>query len=570
MKNLFIPLFSVFLFFNLSLTGSPVTGYDNNTRSVVSIDTIMYEAFDYPAGQLPPGWVLEGADAPWSVSNSNMAGGEAPELYLGYSFASGTSRLISPVVNVSGYEDLRLKYKQYLINYEMDYGEIIALDITFDGGQNWQSIWEVPVGTLNIPKGEISHYITVPAGAQEFQYAFRFEGNSYAINMWLIDDVTLETVVDNDLLAISIGGNGTPKADEMNMYFVNILNGGKLTQANYTVKLMMEGGIELASLPGEEIAFNEKKFFLFSWTPGQELIGSTNIYAYVDFPADENPDNNRTDNFAVNVLNSNTASVGIGNGSQTVGFVPYNFYNFFSLSQTLYFPEEINQTNIEITGIQYTGYFDNDLPEVPIQIFMGETTLSDLSTSWVAPSTLTSVFDGNINFSKGQNQIYIPLDNSYIYKGDNLVVYSNKRLPEMVLGTAFINTLDTASNRSRVAEGNDAPFDPMSPPESCYSTDYCPNITLFYSTGTISVGSDIKAADEMLVYPNPAISTVYVKADETITELKILNSIGQVVYKQFVGANQSAVNIDNLNPGFYFVQILTPKGLNTRKFQITK
>ncbi|PKP23619.1 MAG: hypothetical protein CVU06_07335, partial [Bacteroidetes bacterium HGW-Bacteroidetes-22] len=522
MKNLFIPLLAVFLFFNLSLSGATALSSGDNPRSVVSVDTIMYEAFNYPAGQLPPGWVLDGADAPWSVSNSNMSGGEAPELYLGYSFASGTSRLISPSINVTGYEDLRLKYTQYLINYDMDYGEVIGLDITFDGGQNWQSLWDKPIGTLNIPKGEISHYFSVPSGATTFQYAFRFEGNSYAINMWLIDDITLESVADNDLLAVSIAGNGTPKADEMNMYFVEILNGGNLTQTNYTVKLMMEGGIELASLPGETIAFNEKKFFLFSWTPGQELIGSTNVYADIDFSPDENPENNRTSNFSVNILNSNTVSVGIGNGSQPVSMIPYNFFNFFSLSQSLYFPEEINQTNIEITGIQYTGYFDNDLPEIPIQIFMGETTLSDLSTSWVDPATLTSVFDGNINFSRGLNQIYIPLDNSYIYKGDNLVIYSNKRLPEMVLGTAFVNTLDTASNRSRVAEGDDAPFDPMSPPESCYSTDYCPNITLFYSSGSISAGSNLDVADVMHVYPNPAVKTVYVKADETITELKML------------------------------------------------
>ena len=87
--------------------------------------------------------------------------------YVGYSMAAGLSRLISAPVNVEGQTALMLKYKQYLINYQMDWGEIIGLDITFDGGTNWEVLWEQPLGTMNIPQNEFKYYFNVPAGATE-------------------------------------------------------------------------------------------------------------------------------------------------------------------------------------------------------------------------------------------------------------------------------------------------------------------------------------------------------------------------------------------------------------------
>lgn len=364
MKNMITHFFSLLLMLSLVHVNISVFGQDE----------IYSENFNYPLGQLPPGWVLDAEQAPpWTVNNSAMAGGEAPELALGYSFAVGLSRLISPVIDIEGYEVLRFKYKQYLINYAMDWGEIIGQDVTFDGGETWQVIWEKAITTLNIAPDTYVYHFMVPSGATEMQFAFRYEGNSNGINWWLIDDIVLEPADDNDLLTASFTGSITPIAGEQTIYSLEVINGGKLTQTNYSVKLMKEGGIELAALPGESIGFTEKITYELPWTTGEENIGNTYIYAVVELAGDEIMDNNQTKNLDIVVQPEYIESVEIGSSNIPLEWLPYNFFNLHSMSQTLYFPDEIGVSHTPITGILYTCQFDEDV-QVPIQIWMGETT----------------------------------------------------------------------------------------------------------------------------------------------------------------------------------------------------
>ncbi len=547
-------------------------GQSENHQRLASADTIYYEPFDYQAGELPSGWVLEGEQAPWSVSNSEMAGGESPELILGYSFASGTIRMISAPINIEGYHELCFKYKQYMINYEADYGEMLGLDVTFDGGQNWQPLWDKMIGLLNIPQDEFAYYFTAPDGSSQMQFAFRFQGNNWAINLWAIDDIVIEAPPENDLLFTPdcfFSGNPTPTAGQETLFFVEALNGGITTQTDYTVKLITTEGDELASTQGESIAFGEKKFFMLSWTPGDEYLGtSTDIYAYIDFALDENPANNQSKHMIVDVMPEGTSSVQITPGSWPLIYLPYNFLNLYSLTQTLYLPDEIGFTNKAITGIQYTCQFDQEV-SVPIQIFMGETDKNDLSQGWIDPSQFTPVFDGTINFAKGFNNLFIPLDNAYTYEGGNLVVYSNKSYSEMVIGTPFISAIDTGSMRSRAAQRDDTPYDPMNPPDFSSTWDYYPNITLFYSTGATSVQPDM-ASPILHVYPNPVQDVLFIEDNAIITMVRVLNMLGQEVYFQNGNSKKISVDVGHFDPGIYLLQVVTTKGTSTQKIQVNR
>lgn len=557
MKNMITRFFSLLL--TLSLVHLNVSTFGQNE--------IYSEDFNHPVGQLPPGWVLDAAQPPpWTVNNSAMAGGEAPELALGYSFAAGISRLISPVIDIEGYEVLRLKYKQYLINYAMDWGEVIGQDVTFDGGETWQVIWEKAITTLNIPPDIYVYHFMVPTGATEMQFAFRYEGNSNGINWWLIDDIVLEPAADNDLLTAAFTGSITPVAGEQNIYSIEVVNGGKLTQTNYSVKLMTEEGVELAALPGETIGFTEKITYELTWTPGEENIGNTYIYAVVELVGDEIPENNQTNNLNVSVQPDFIASVEIGTGNIPADWMPYNFFNLHSLSQTLYFPEEIGVSNAPITGILYTCQFDEIIQDVAIQLWLGETDRNDLSETWVDPTTLTPVFDGSVNFMKGMNSVFIPFDNDFTYNGSNLVVYSHKSFTHMVLGTPFISSIDSNSMRTRLAE-SDMAFDPMYPTWG-YNSDLYPNITLLYSTLGTSIDK-VDSPNSFLLFPNPANNLVYVQSDEIIHEIRMLDIAGQLVYHSNGGNRQHQINVGNLKPGIYLVQVITSKGMTTKKVQVT-
>lgn len=552
-----------------SFTALLITGMFFFNRVAVGQEVLYSNHFDNPAGQLPPGWTLDGAQAPWSVSATAMAGGEAPELFLGYSFASGLSRLISPEINIDGYHELCLRFKQYLFNYEMDYGEIIGLDVTYDGGATWEVLMEKPVGMLNIPQDEFSWYFTAPENAEKLQIAFRFDGNNYAINFWAIDDLFVESPVENDLLTGNFSGNTTPEAGEQQLYFLEVINGGKLAQQDYTVKLYSADGAQLSSEAGQPIAFGEKMYHLLWWTPSTDNIGSMDIYAKIEFAQDEDQDNNRTVDLPVYVQPAGIQSTQIGNGSCPLNSLPCNFFNLHSFTQSLYMPEEVGVSGYPITGLQYTCQFDNDLEDVPVQILMGETSLSSLADNWADPATLTPVFNGTINFAKGFNTIYIPLDNPYTYHGGNLVVQTVKSYSEMVLGAVFISSIDTGASRSRISERDDLPFDPMSLPEFGYSSDYYPNITLFYSTGTTMV-SPLQATPVVSAYPNPVSSRLFVQSVEPMTEVRITDLSGRDIFREKAASLEHTVNVENLIPGMYMLQIITDAGTATRKIQVIR
>ena len=440
---------------------------------------LMFETFDYPAFQPPPDWEHEGAPHSWRVWNSSNAGGQAPELRLNWSpSASGMSRLITYPINVEGYSGLRFSYKQFLNNRNSDEGEIAAIDITFDGGETWDAIWEEAIGTDDIPAGEYVLYFEVPDDETEMHFAIRFDGYSANINQWFLDDMVLQAALENDLIGVSITGNTLPSEGIETIYTVTVENAGTVTQDDYTVKLMGEDGIELASVPGEPIGFGETIVYEIPYTPMEE--GPMTIYGYVEFSDDEVPDNNQTPFLNIFVQPADIQAVTIGDGEVLIG-LPYNFFWHYSLSQTIYYPEEIGLSGGVINGILYTNSFNEEITDNRIQIWMGETEIDDLTEDWIDPSSFQLVFDGPVYFPEGVNEIFIPLDDTYAYSGGNLVIHSYKQDDFWASGKNFYNTLDAGSSRTRNAQRDD-PFDPMDPDVDGFLGHHHPNITMFFST----------------------------------------------------------------------------------------
>ncbi len=559
MKKLFTPLLSLLLVSVFFLNNSPLFGQ-------ATTDTLYYEDFNYPVGQIPPGWTLDGAQAPWSVNQSQMAQGTAPELMLGYSFASGLSRLISPAIDITGHRELKIRYNQYLVNYEADAGEVIGLDVTFDGGATWQVVWERLLGVMSIPPDPVDFYFAAPESATQVQYAFRFEGNNNFINLWLIDNVTIQTVFDNDLIALKLSGTNTPVEGLESIYNVEVLNAGSLAQQNYTVKLMKEGGVELASKEGQPINFPSTLSYDLAWTPAVGEAGNSVLYAVVELAGDEVLANNTSDTIDLVIQPDNVAPVEIGDMFSPVNFLPYNYFNYYSMTQTLYFPDEIGASGDTIVALGYSGQFDQQTDSVHLQIMLGETTVTNLTDVWLDPSTMTMVYDGYMNFKKGLNPFYIPLDNGYKYSGQNLVVHSVKSYEHQLFLTPTICSIDTTSQRSRAAEQDNEPFNPMVPPQWGYTIDYYPNITLFFAAGPEGINDMQPGSLEL--WPNPAQNAVYVQSTKKISEVRILNTSGQLVYRQPASGNRHQVDLTSFTKGIYLVQCITSGSVEVKKLVV--
>lgn len=552
LTTLSIPLFLL----NVILWGNAISAQQ----------TLYTEGFNYPQGELPTGWVIDAAQPPeWGVNVSQIAGGTAPELYMGYGFQVGLSRLVSVPIDIDGHDKLALRYKQYLINYAADAGEIIGLDVTFDDGATWQPLWESLLGLMNIPQDEYVYYFNAPAGATEMKFAFRYDGNNNFINGWAIDDVVVEAVIDNDLVARKITGNTTPNIAAEATYTVTVENGGALPQNDYTVLLLNENGDEVASVQGEPIAFAETRDYTFTWTPTNADLGGHTFIAKIESNDDSVLTNNETTEFLVSVQYQDTEDIQIGDPNSTFATndTPYDFFYKHSLTQTLYKAEDITATEESINGLEYTAYFDNDTEDVAIQIYLGETTQTDMSNDWVDPNSFTLVYDGMVDFQKGLNNIYIPFDTAYEYTGDNLVVYANKSYPEQVLWVGFINTPDQNIPYSRVVYGDDQPYDALNPPNG-FPRWTMPNITLFFSSGVLAVSGNELDANAITLYPNPATNEVILAkhGQVSLDAVAIYDITGRLINTIDLKAmgQSKTIDISQLQSGLYLLQI---KGENT-------
>ncbi|MDD2550166.1 MAG: carboxypeptidase regulatory-like domain-containing protein, partial [Bacteroidales bacterium] len=407
------------------------------------------------------------------------------------------TRLVTNSFSVQDNDKLRLKLKHYLNNFAVS-GNTLAIQVSFDDGE-WTNLWEEEL-TSDIGPMDMELYIDIPTGTAEMRLGWEFNGDSYDINNYNFDDVVVEPVKENDLAAISVAGNPTPTAGETSTYTVTIQNAGTVSQSTYSVRLMREGGIELASAPGVPIDFAQTKDFAFDWTPTDDDEGPVVIYGEVELAGDEVLGNNQTDNLTLDVQPGGTFVATIGTGTELPSVrIPFDFFWKNSFVQTLYFPSEIGLGGGALTAVSYTNQFTSDLQAMSIKVWVGETDVTDLSDGWVDPTTLTLVYDGTMDFPSGENTIYIPFDMPYVYTGGNLVIYTNRVWEDDYHSSSdkFYGTEDAGSTRTyRLSRDGTEGLDPMNP-GSGSTSDWHPNTALFFSTdglgaleGTVTDGTN--------------------------------------------------------------------------------
>jgi len=139
----------------------------------------------------PTGWTTTSTSGQinWGGNNSNNAGGTAPEVDFYWSPATtAVQRLITMELNTTGSSTLALEFKHYLDDYSGGYS--LRVETTSDG-TNWNTVWEInPTG--NVGPETLDLDITTPdVGSSTFQLAFVFDGDSYNLDHWYIDDVIL-------------------------------------------------------------------------------------------------------------------------------------------------------------------------------------------------------------------------------------------------------------------------------------------------------------------------------------------------------------------------------------------
>ncbi|MBQ5424071.1 MAG: T9SS type A sorting domain-containing protein, partial [Bacteroidales bacterium] len=82
-----------------------------------------------------------------------------------------------------------------------------------------------------------------------------------------------------------------------------------------------------------------------------------------------------------------------------------------------------------------------------------------------------------------------------------------------------------------------------------------------------ATGINETSALEIALYPNPANDILNITSSETISEIEIVNTLGQVVKRIEVNADNAVCNVEELTSGVYMVRIRTASAtLSQRKF----
>ncbi len=145
---------------------------------------VLNEDFDDPVG-----WEHQGDGAEnWMIKESNAAGGIVPELFFSWSPEMvGQADYLSPMIDLSTMDNATLVMKHVVNDYAGD-GYFLNIQASTDG-DNWDIIWE-----MNSPENIGPEMLTIVLSnayvqAGQIQLKFRFDGNSYQINYWAIDDL---------------------------------------------------------------------------------------------------------------------------------------------------------------------------------------------------------------------------------------------------------------------------------------------------------------------------------------------------------------------------------------------
>ena len=151
------------------------------------------------SGGLPAGWSVETVgDIAWAVNTpvpgnwrlDNNTGGSGLFAMVDSGTVTTLTTLRTPVLDLSASEGAVLRFKSYFF---FDFFEIIAVDVSVDGGMNWSTAWENPLGTNHTPKQMVLDLSGAIAGQADVMLGFRFDsGGQPQGNLWQIDDIELE------------------------------------------------------------------------------------------------------------------------------------------------------------------------------------------------------------------------------------------------------------------------------------------------------------------------------------------------------------------------------------------
>lgn len=252
-----------------------------------------YLSEDFSSGEMPPpGWTIFAFTDQFISSETDMAGGVAPECRIdGFSY-NGTLRMSSPLMSMVGINSASLIFKH---KYDKATTPAPTIGVaTKASGGPWNIVWQM-TPTTDVGPEEVQ--VTIANSDMNkpyFQISFFVTGNINAMDSWYFDDVLFMVPLNFDATISSITIPGTiTSPEEVGGVFQNLGN-TEITEFNVGYQayngLIYDktySGLNLGLFDALPFSFDQMWVQPFGTETVTMWINSVNGLTGDDFPAND-------------------------------------------------------------------------------------------------------------------------------------------------------------------------------------------------------------------------------------------------------------------------------------------
>lgn len=457
-------------------------------------------------------WIPSGEN--WIIESNNNAGGEnSPELLLKWApHFLDSSFIVSPVMDISLFEDLSLNFNHAVDHFENSFN--LSVRTTSDG-TTWNTVWERNTSSDITQCQENIIINNSDIASPNFQIAFFYIGDSYDLNSWSIDDVTISAMSIESIdpaysLLWSTGSTETTITVSSTDTYSLVVNNSACSYSPEEVNVNILNPIEpeLCMVTVDTSLAIDKNLIVWE-KPASLAIQSFNVYKEIT-----------TDNYQL---------IGSNLFSEVAEFIDYSS------------EPTIHAAKYKISSIDTCG---NESALSPYHQTMN---LSQAQGSQSDELVLlwNKYEDESGNFTPSTYAVYRGLDeNSMILESalsGDLSSYNYNAL-NIVDNEKFIVVIDMPTC---TPSGNRATGGPYSQSTSNIEDE-----------GIIDIGIDYPINNAFEIYPNPFTSDCLIESDLMIRNINIYNVTGDLIrqYKD-INALKFQIAREEMISGMYILEI---------------
>jgi hypothetical protein len=483
------------------------------------------------------GWMIVDSDG------DNFSGG-----------ANEDTRLISPRINLTGFNNVKLEFQQMFRRWQSD---VTTVQISIDS-VNWTNyVINGPITQAGTPNPDFVNIdISTIAGNQPTVWiAFWWQGAwDYG---WQIDDISIKEILDNDIAMKNemFGLNAEYYKTPLNqvqpyIFSTDVENIGLLAQTSIELNIDVNDGVSsvytgASSTIASLASFTQDSLGLSSGFTPAGIGNYTATFTVTQAETDEAPSNN--------------SKIKAFQVTDTV----------YALDNNVYAGQWYNQESGPGSSEPFIfgGVYDISSNDVAssISVFIGDN--SDVGV----------VFQANIYEWDGASWSLVGFSDLYTVGANDLDNWMHVRLitgAGLISGNSYLAAVEHYGGSDYLWIGY------SSNPNPGYSVTSGDGGSTFNNQPRnpmirLNLGSAVGIEEQSLIasniYPNPATDLIRIDLNENINQasVEIIDITGKVVLTQSI-VSSTTINVNNLARGIYTLRLYSENNVQTTQVVLTK